>query len=52
MKVQTWKVLNANEETIKILKCETRKQAAAKVRFMWPENYPFLQIVKGRKVEL
>lgn len=52
MKIQTWKVINANDETIKILKCATREQAAAKVRFFWPEKYPFLQIVKGRKVEL
>lgn len=52
MKIQTWKVLNANDETVKVLKCETREQAAAKVRFFWPQNYPLLKIVKGRKVEL
>ena len=52
MKIQTWKVINANDEVIKILKCGTREAAAGKVRFFWPEDHMFLKIVKGRKMEV
>lgn len=52
MKVNTWKVVNANDEVIKVFVCETREQAFEKLKFNFPKNYMFVQLKKGKAREL